>query len=120
MLARWVWRAWLLHHPGGQGKTRLAHQLAHQLAAGGWAVLWPRTTAGPERLRELRHDAKPLLVVLDYAVSRTDQIAALVEASAAQLLALYQGLLVLVRAGMPRTKPHTVTDGAMASIGPEK
>ncbi|MFF4497917.1 TetR/AcrR family transcriptional regulator [Streptomyces sp. NPDC001546] len=40
-----------------------------------------------------------------------------VRATAAQLLALYQGLLVLVRAGLPRTTLHTVTDGAMASIG---
>ncbi|WP_224283317.1 tetratricopeptide repeat protein [Streptomyces sp. LS1784] len=74
--------AWLLHGPGGQGKTRLAHHLAHLLAADGWAVLWPRTTAGPDQLRELRHAAKPLLVVLDYAESRTDQIAVLVEAAA--------------------------------------
>ncbi|MER5726881.1 TetR/AcrR family transcriptional regulator [Streptomyces sp. NPDC002138] len=43
-----------------------------------------------------------------------------VEVSAAQLLALYQGLLVLVRAGAPRSKLHTITDGAMASIGPVK
>ncbi|MDJ0385307.1 TetR/AcrR family transcriptional regulator [Streptomyces sp. G-G2] len=43
-----------------------------------------------------------------------------VEMSAAHLLALYQGLLVLVRAGTPLTKLHTITDGAMASIGPEK
>ncbi|WP_371476815.1 TetR/AcrR family transcriptional regulator [Kitasatospora sp. NBC_00315] len=43
-----------------------------------------------------------------------------VEGSAAHLLALYQGLLVLVRAGTPLTKLHTITDGAMASIGPEK
>ncbi|GAA2138166.1 TetR/AcrR family transcriptional regulator [Kitasatospora kazusensis] len=40
--------------------------------------------------------------------------------SAAQLLALYQGLLVLVRAGTPVTKLHTITDGAIASIGPGK
>ncbi|WP_406206097.1 TetR/AcrR family transcriptional regulator [Kitasatospora sp. NBC_01560] len=39
------------------------------------------------------------------------------EATAAHLLALYQGLLVLVRAGLPRTTLHSVTDGAMASIG---
>ncbi|WP_333736090.1 TetR/AcrR family transcriptional regulator [Streptomyces sp. IBSBF 2806] len=43
-----------------------------------------------------------------------------VEVSAAHLLALYQGLLVLVRAGTPFAKLHTITDGAMASIGPEK
>lgn len=42
-----------------------------------------------------------------------------VEASAPRLLALYQGLLVLVRAGTPSTKLHTITDGAIASIGPE-
>ncbi|MFE9426000.1 TetR/AcrR family transcriptional regulator [Kitasatospora sp. NPDC006697] len=43
-----------------------------------------------------------------------------VEVSAARLLALYQGLLVLVRAGTPRTKLHTITDGAMASIGSDR
>ncbi|MCX5384592.1 TetR/AcrR family transcriptional regulator [Streptomyces sp. NBC_00083] len=43
-----------------------------------------------------------------------------VDVSAAHLLALYQGLLVLVRAGTDRTKLHTITDGAMASIGPKK
>jgi hypothetical protein len=40
-----------------------------------------------------------------------------VDASAARLLALYQGLLVLVRAGTPLTKLHTITDGALASTG---
>lgn len=40
-----------------------------------------------------------------------------VEMSAAQLLALYQGLLVLVRSGTPAAKLHTITDGALASIG---
>ncbi|KPI02422.1 transcriptional regulator, TetR family [Actinobacteria bacterium OV450] len=43
-----------------------------------------------------------------------------VEISAAHLLALYQGLLVLARAGAPLTKLHTITDGAMASIGPKE
>jgi AcrR family transcriptional regulator len=43
-----------------------------------------------------------------------------VDASAARLLALYQGLLVLVRAGTPLTKLHTITDGALASIDTEK
>ncbi|MCJ0874759.1 TetR/AcrR family transcriptional regulator [Streptomyces sp. AP-93] len=40
-----------------------------------------------------------------------------VEESAAQLLALYQGLLVLVRSGTAAAKLHTITDGALASIG---
>jgi TetR/AcrR family transcriptional repressor of nem operon len=40
-----------------------------------------------------------------------------VEVSAAHLLAVYQGLLVLVRSGTDAVKLHTVTDGALASIG---
>ncbi|MFJ8429733.1 TetR family transcriptional regulator C-terminal domain-containing protein [Kitasatospora sp. NPDC094019] len=45
-----------------------------------------------------------------------------VEASAARLLALYQGLLVLVlvRSGTPVTNLHTITGGAMASIGSDE
>ncbi|WP_327145490.1 TetR/AcrR family transcriptional regulator [Nocardia sp. NBC_01327] len=39
------------------------------------------------------------------------------EVLAAQLLATYQGLLVLVRAGAPAAKLHMITDGALASIG---
>jgi hypothetical protein len=39
-----------------------------------------------------------------------------VEKSAAQLLALYQGLLVLVRSGTDAAKLHTITDGALALI----
>ncbi|MFD9358674.1 TetR/AcrR family transcriptional regulator [Streptomyces sp. NPDC060031] len=40
-----------------------------------------------------------------------------VEMSAAQLLTLYQGLLVLVRSGTAAVKLHAITDGALASIG---
>jgi TetR/AcrR family transcriptional repressor of nem operon len=39
-----------------------------------------------------------------------------VEESATQLLALYQGLLVLVRSGTGAAKLHTITDGALALI----
>ncbi|MFE2106938.1 tetratricopeptide repeat protein [Kitasatospora sp. NPDC059463] len=74
--------AWLLHGPAGQGKTRLAHHLGRRLAGRGWTVLWPRAGARPEQLLELRRAAKPLLVVLDYAETRPDQIGALVDAAA--------------------------------------
>ncbi|MET9347714.1 hypothetical protein, partial [Streptomyces termitum] len=74
--------AWLLHGPGGQGKTRLAHHLAGLLAADNWAVLWPGSDAEVAELRALRHVLKPLLVVLDYAEARTGQLTALVEAAA--------------------------------------
>ncbi|MFF3599506.1 tetratricopeptide repeat protein [Kitasatospora indigofera] len=74
--------AWLLHGPGGQGKTRLAHHLGRELAAQGWTVLWPRAGARPEQLLELRRAARPLLVVLDYAETRPAQLTALIEAAA--------------------------------------
>ncbi|MFC9263811.1 tetratricopeptide repeat protein [Streptomyces hydrogenans] len=74
--------AWLLHGPGGQGKTRIAHHLGQQLTADGWTVLWPRTAAHPEQLLELRRAARPLLVVLDYAETRPEQLTTLVEAAA--------------------------------------
>ncbi|MEU2026201.1 tetratricopeptide repeat protein [Streptomyces sp. NPDC016469] len=74
--------AWLLHGSGGQGKTRLAHHLAGLLAADNWAVLWPRSDADASQLRELRDVVKPLLIVLDYAETRTGQLTALIEAAA--------------------------------------
>ncbi|MGX1886960.1 acyl carrier protein [Streptomyces sp. NPDC055287] len=73
---------WLLHGPGGQGKTRLARHLASTLAANGWAVLWPHAEATASEVRALRHAAKPMLVVVDYAEARTGQLAGLVEAAA--------------------------------------
>ncbi|MFD9240423.1 tetratricopeptide repeat protein [Streptomyces sp. NPDC059556] len=74
--------AWLLHGPGGQGKTRLAHHLGHRLTAAGWTVLWPHSNAETSQLLEVRRAAKPLLVVLDYAETRPAQLAALVNAAA--------------------------------------
>ncbi|MET9961738.1 tetratricopeptide repeat protein [Streptomyces sp. NPDC006326] len=74
--------AWLLHGPGGQGKTRLAHHLSALLTADNWAVLQPRAGASAAELEEIRHAAKPLLVVLDYAETRTGQLNALIEAAA--------------------------------------
>ncbi|MFK0258430.1 tetratricopeptide repeat protein [Streptomyces sp. NPDC090445] len=85
-LARWCrqegFGSWLLHGPAGQGKTRLAHQLAATLAPDGWAVLWPRAGATPAELRAVGRAAKPLLVVLDYAETRAAQFAAILEAAA--------------------------------------
>ncbi|MFF1498270.1 tetratricopeptide repeat protein [Streptomyces sp. NPDC058304] len=91
--------AWLLHGPGGQGKTRLAHHLAAQLAADSWAVLWPKVNATTDQLAEVRHAARPLLVVLDYAETRTEQLAALVEAAADHHGATPLKLLLLARTG---------------------
>ncbi|MCX4632759.1 tetratricopeptide repeat protein [Streptomyces sp. NBC_01443] len=91
--------AWLLHGPGGQGKTRLAHHLAAQLSADRWAVLWPKASATTDQLTEVRHAARPLLVVLDYAENRTEQLAALVNAVADHPGTLPLKLLLLARTG---------------------
>ncbi|WP_019927174.1 tetratricopeptide repeat protein [Nocardia sp. BMG111209] len=73
-------RVWLLHGPGGQGKTRLAHYFGEELAEQGWAVLWLDPRAGHDRLRPLARVAEaPLLVVVDYAETRTDQLADLLD-----------------------------------------
>ncbi|MFJ9892597.1 tetratricopeptide repeat protein [Streptomyces sp. NPDC091280] len=83
---------------GGQGKTRLAHQLVEAARAEGW-------TAGllaeqvPERVLDRVHEFRgPLLVVVDYAEGRTEQIAAV----ASELIARPAGqgsarLLLLAR-----------------------
>ncbi|WP_431678562.1 hypothetical protein [Kitasatospora sp. KL5] len=95
--ARSGFGAWLLHGPGGQGKTRLAHQLGSLLTADRWAVLWPRPEATADQLREIRHAAKSLLVVLDYAETRPGQLAAVVEAAAEHPGATPLKLLLLAR-----------------------
>ncbi|WP_157815354.1 tetratricopeptide repeat protein [Kitasatospora sp. CB02891] len=89
--------AWLLHGPGGQGKTRLAHELAARLSERQWAVLWPRPDAGAEELTDCRLAARPLLIVLDYAEHRTAQLAALVAAAAAHRGPTAFKLLLLAR-----------------------
>ncbi|MGW4378794.1 tetratricopeptide repeat protein [Kitasatospora sp. NPDC004531] len=100
-LVEWCGRggfgAWLLHGPGGQGKTRLAHELAARLSERQWAVLWPRPDAGAEELAECRWATRPLLVVLDYAEHRTGQLAALVGAAAAHRGGTPFKLLLLAR-----------------------
>ncbi|GAA5024203.1 tetratricopeptide repeat protein [Kitasatospora paranensis] len=73
----------LIHGPGGQGKTRLAARLAELLPEDDphWRVLWPSPAARSEELSsELQHAVKPMLVVLDYAEARRDQLSGLLEA----------------------------------------
>ncbi|MEU8625859.1 tetratricopeptide repeat protein [Streptomyces sp. NPDC048669] len=88
----------LLHGPGGQGKTRLAHRLAAQLAPDGWVVLWPKANAAVNQLTDVRHVSKPLLVILDYAEARVEQLAALVEAASDHTATSPLRLLLLARA----------------------
>lgn len=62
---------WLVHGPGGQGKTRLARQLSAILAADGWTTAWMRPDARPQDLTVVARAARKTLVVVDYAESRT-------------------------------------------------
>ena len=67
---------WLLHGPGGQGKTRLAQEFAQRLGEHRWAWLWLSTDAPAADLAVLGAAAVPLLVIVDYAETRTAQVAA--------------------------------------------
>ncbi|WP_073816182.1 tetratricopeptide repeat protein [Kitasatospora sp. CB01950] len=75
--------ALLLHGPGGQGKTRLVRELARQLVTpsdgadhGPWASVWLRSdeqlTAADLAL--LQQTPRRMLVVLDYAENRLQQV----------------------------------------------
>ncbi|GAA0622903.1 hypothetical protein GCM10010174_47400 [Kutzneria viridogrisea] len=76
----------LLHGAGGQGKTRLALEFTEQLTGLGWAVLWLRPDTQAQELAVLAHTVAPVVVVVDYAESRTAQLTAL-----ADVLARRQG-----------------------------
>ncbi|MEV0332395.1 tetratricopeptide repeat-containing protein [Nocardia sp. NPDC050717] len=77
---------WLVHGAGGQGKTRLAHQLGTELAAQRWSVLWldPAVDTA-ERLRVLGQVVTELLVVIDYAEARVPQVGILLTELAAHV-----------------------------------
>jgi hypothetical protein len=89
--------ALLLHGPGGQGKTRLAQHLANTLTAGKWSVLWLRPDTAPENLAVLAHAAVPLLVIVDYAETRTAQLTTLLEAAARHIGSRPLKLLLVAR-----------------------
>nr|WP_275563991.1 tetratricopeptide repeat protein [Kitasatospora sp. SID7827] len=75
--------ALLLHGPGGQGKTRLVRELARQLVTpsdgadhGRWTAVWLRSDEEltAERLTPLQRTTRRMLVVLDYAENRLQQV----------------------------------------------
>ncbi|MFD9407951.1 trypsin-like peptidase domain-containing protein [Streptomyces sp. NPDC059989] len=89
--------ATLVHGPGGQGKTRLAHHLGSLLGARGHVVLWPGVRAREADLEALKDSARPLLLVVDYAETRIEQLAALLDAAAARVTDKPFKLLLLAR-----------------------
>jgi len=69
-------RVHLLTGPGGQGKTRLADELASRL---GWVSAWLDDETGlPAGIRD------PLLVIMDYAEMRPEQVARVILAALAE------------------------------------
>ncbi len=71
----------LVTGPGGQGKTRLARQLCDQLRADGWVAGFARTAPASEPGPTLADSSLPVLVVVDYAETRTGQLLRLVAAA---------------------------------------
>ncbi|WP_107101569.1 tetratricopeptide repeat protein [Streptomyces prasinus] len=80
----WAWeqslvQVRLLTGPGGAGKTRLAAELAARMTGRGWAAI-RLTTDAKVPLDLLSQVRRPLLVIVDYAETRTPQLHALLEA----------------------------------------
>ncbi|WTO87670.1 trypsin-like peptidase domain-containing protein [Streptomyces nigra] len=80
----WEWgqslvQARLLTGAGGAGKTRLAAELASRMTSRGWAAI-RLTTDTNTPLHLLSQVRRPLLIIVDYAETRTPQLHALLEA----------------------------------------
>ncbi|MET8072406.1 tetratricopeptide repeat protein, partial [Streptomyces sp. NPDC005271] len=89
--------AWLIHGPGGEGKTRLAHHFATLLAdQDRWAVLWLRADAPASSLDVVASAAAPVLIVVDYAETRTPQLTDLCQALARHGIGMGAGTPVKV------------------------
>ncbi|WP_143831737.1 serine protease, partial [Nocardiopsis sp. CNR-923] len=74
----------VVHGPGGQGKTRLGHELTAHLAhpdtpGRRWATVWVKDTTTAEELAPVTDTTVPLLLVVDYAETRTTQLRRLLE-----------------------------------------
>jgi hypothetical protein len=71
----------LLVGPGGQGKTRLARELIHLQAAEGWVAgfLAPDPPENPHDINGIIDSAVPLLLIIDYAETRSRQLKRLLD-----------------------------------------
>jgi hypothetical protein len=66
--------------PAGQGKTRLARELARELGGQGWATVMLAERVTEAEISVLAHVRVPTLVVVDYAEGRTHQLEAVLAA----------------------------------------
>ena len=98
----------LIVGPGGQGKTRLAIELAARARAAGWAAGFIRTRLQAERSLELRdvrrlgarlsESTRPVLLIADYADAHPVDVEALYEELGAAGLRSRVRLVLLARA----------------------
>jgi hypothetical protein len=68
--------------PGGTGKTRLASEACRRMRAQGWIAGMLRRGARGGSLATLAQVSGPLLIVVDYAETRVDQLSEVLEAIA--------------------------------------
>ena len=89
----------LIVGPGGQGKTRLARELVHQRIQAGWTAGFVASDPPGQPLDfvSIADAAEPVLLVLDYAETRTDQITRLVSVLQAATDSAPVRLLLLAR-----------------------
>ena len=72
--------AWMVTGPGGQGKTRLARKLAATRRDDGWVVGWLRADDGHQAdFAPLAESAVPVLLIVDYAETRSEQLTRLLD-----------------------------------------
>lgn len=88
ILKLWSWcraeddfAAQLIVGPGGQGKTRLARELCLRLRRDGWLAGLVHERVAPEVIGHLTETREPVLLAVDVAEARSDQIIALIEAA---------------------------------------
>ncbi len=98
----WAWdeslvQARLLTGAGGAGKTRLAAELASRMSGRGWTAI-RLTTDTHTPLDVLSQVCRPLLVVVDYAETRTPQLHTLLQAVDHDQAAAPVRILALARA----------------------
>ncbi|MEU1782224.1 tetratricopeptide repeat protein [Streptomyces abikoensis] len=87
----------LVHGPGGQGKTRLALELTARLESDRSTVVWLKSDAKAENMAALGDTAVALLVVLDYAETRVEQLTALLKMIVSRPLSTPFKVLLLAR-----------------------
>ena len=68
----------LITGPGGQGKTRFARELASRMRAQNWLTGWLKPSPVEQADYKLvRQNGEPLLLVIDYAETKADEVARL-------------------------------------------